>query len=95
MKKASFSAIAGSIAVGDLKDTSADGNGVFVHAKVDGYGYTPRIYNSGGNGTSLAINRSNVHVTGDVCYHETGKIEVCQDRGTLFPDVCTSKSLAR
>jgi hypothetical protein len=80
---------------GFLKDTAADGNGVFVQAKVDGYGWTPRIYHSGGGGTRRWIDRSNVHVDGDVCYHETGKVQVCQDRGTLFPDSCDTKHLAR
>jgi hypothetical protein len=80
---------------GYLKDTAADGNAVFVQAKVDGYGWTPRIYQSGGSGTQKWIDRRNVHVSGDVCYHTTGKVEVCQDRGTLVPDLCTTKNLAR
>ena len=80
---------------GYLKDTAADGNGVFVQAKVDGYGWTPRIYHSGGSGTRKWIDRRNVHVTGAVCYHETGRVQVCQDRGTLFPDICRTKDLAR
>lgn len=80
---------------GSLKDTAADGNGVFVHAKVDGYGYTPRITHSGGKGTSRWVSQGNVHVTGDVCWHETGKVQACQDRGTAFPDLCDAKDLAR
>ena len=80
---------------GGLKDSAADGNGVFVHAKVDGYGYAPRIYNSAGSGTTKPIAQFNVHASGDVCYHTSGRIEACQDRGLLFPDICTAKSFTR
>jgi hypothetical protein len=80
---------------GSLKDTAADGNAVFVHAKVDGYGYAPRIYNSSGSGSSKAIAQTNIHATGSVCYHTSGNVEACQDRGTLFPDICGSKSFTR
>lgn len=80
---------------GSLKDTAADGNAVFVHAKVDGYGYAPRIYNSNGNGTSRSVSQSNIHASGSACYHESGRVQVCQDRGTLFPDVCTSEYFTR
>ena len=80
---------------GSLKDTAADGNGVFVHAKVDGYGSAARIYHSGGSGTSRSLSQPNIHSNGSVCYHTSGRVEVCQDRGTLIPDICTSKSFTR
>jgi len=80
---------------GWLLDTAADGNSVFVHAKVDGYGYAPRTYNSDGNGSQLYVSESNIHASGQDCYHTSGRVEVCQDRGTLFADVCTSQYFTR
>lgn len=80
---------------GTLRDTQADGDGVFVHAAVDGYGWAPKIYNSSGAGRVRSIRQTNIHATGDVCYHTSGRVEVCRDRNAPWPDRCDVKSFRR
>lgn len=73
---------------GTLKDTSAsDGNSVFVHAKIDAYGYAARVYTS----SSLAVGQK-VYVSDPPA---TGSVQLCRDRGTLYPDNCTSTPTLR
>ena len=75
---------------GNLKDTLADGNAPFVHAKTDGYDYATRIYNNKGAGTSLSVSQKVYDANGDPA--QSAVIEVCRDRGTLYPDNCATSS---
>jgi len=76
---------------GDLNDTAADGNAVFVHAKVEGYSYGTRVYNSGGAGTSKYVDR--YYYAPDETYVTSGQYQACQDRGTLYSDLCATSSV--
>jgi hypothetical protein len=79
---------------GYLTDSLNDGNAVFVHAQTDGYGYAARIYNSTGNGTTKYVSQKVLDTNSDPAQHAT--IQVCRDRGTLYPDNCvTSVQLNR
>jgi hypothetical protein len=78
---------------GYLKDTSKDGNAVFVHAKVYSYGYAARVYNSDGNGTSKYVSQL-IKPPGD-CWADSARVEACQDRGSLFSDLCNDKAINR
>lgn len=67
---------------GTLNDTARDGNNVFVHGKVAGYGYGPRLYSPGFKEQRLddpAATRVS-----------TANVQACQDRGTAFSDLCSS-----
>lgn len=69
---------------GTLKDTNAsDGNQVFVHAKVDAYGWSAATY----TGSSLSVSRK---VTGGADPSMSGQIEICRDRGALLPNNCVA-----
>ncbi len=70
-----------------VKDTNAgDGNDVFVHAKVDAYGYAAREYTSSA-ARSRSISQS---IVGGADPAQSGQIQVCRDRGTLLPDNCAA-----
>lgn len=71
---------------GYLKDTAKDGNSVFVHGKVEGLGYGRKEYNKGGAGTSEF--KDQLLYDPDVLYVSRGLVQACQDRGTLFSDLC-------
>ena len=75
---------------GNLNDTANDGNNPFVHAKVAGYGYATRIYNTKGPGTSLAMNQTVSDPAGDG--FSNANVQVCRDRGTLYPDNCVDRN---
>lgn len=90
---ACHSGISGFNYSGTLKDTSADGNNPFVHAKPDAYGYATRIYNYGGNGTQTAVSQKVWDTNGDPA--TTAQVQVCRDRGTLLPDNCVTSAVFR
>ncbi len=70
---------------GKICDTSADGNPVRVHAKVEGYGYGSSTWERRGNGNCTTEDQ---YVYDPAALYVTqGKIEACQDRGVL-PDLC-------
>lgn len=69
---------------GYLNDTAADGNGVFVHGKVAGYGYGPRLYSEGWKSQWLDDGAANMV--------STANVEACVDRGTLYPDRCVERN---
>jgi hypothetical protein len=73
---------------GELNDLENDGHDVFVHAKVDGYGYSTRIYRKIGVGVSL-VSQKVYDTNGDPS--QRGMVEACTDRGTLIPDSCQAK----
>ena len=57
-----------------------------MQAQVEGYGYGGRVYDRAGNGTCAY---ENYYVYDpSATYVDGGKIQACQDRGTLFPDIC-------
>lgn len=74
---------------GYLRDTGCDGNGVFVHAKIEAYGYAPRLTHGGCNTQSY---KSQWIYSNDITYASSGRVEACQDRGTLYTDLCNAKS---
>lgn len=71
---------------GNLNDTASDGNNVFVHGKVAGYGYGPRLYSPGykeqylNDPAATAVN--------------SAAVQACQDRG-VFSDLCSAKTFYR
>lgn len=68
---------------GTLNDTAADGHNVFVHGRVAGYGYGSRLYSPGAKSQYLndpAATRVS-----------TANVQACVDRGTLYPDRCSSR----
>lgn len=71
---------------GNLIDTSSDGNAVFIHGKVEGYDYGPRLYNATDD---LAAHYKNQYLY-DPAETATlsGLVQACRDRGTLFADNC-------
>ncbi|GAA4841378.1 hypothetical protein GCM10023221_19130 [Luteimicrobium xylanilyticum] len=71
---------------GNICDTSADGNSVFVHAKVEGYGYGSKTYDKKGNSSCQSENMYS-YAPGDL-YVNYGWVQACQDRGTLVSDLC-------
>lgn len=73
-----------------MKDTKADGDTVFIHAKVDGYGYASKIKNTRGPDRSIPVSQK---VVGGGDPAGTGKVEICRDRGSLVPDNCESRTL--
>lgn len=73
---------------GDLKDTARDGNSVFVHAKIDAYGYSQRLYVTCGSGCSVF--KSQYLNSYDITKASNARVEACQDRGTLYSDLCDS-----
>jgi hypothetical protein len=75
---------------GYLKDTAADGHSVFVHGKIDGYGYGPSLYHSGGYNTGAT--KSQYLYTSSTNQVGYAKVESCTDRGTLYADYCDSDS---
>ena len=78
---------------GYLRDIEPDGNNVFSHAKVAGYGYATKIYNNGGNGTKKWVDQ---YVWDPQATRvDDGRIEACQDRGTLFSDLCDDRYVQR
>lgn len=78
---------------GNLKDTAADGNAVFVHGKVDSYPYEAKLYNSGGNGTTLYKSQF-LDAWGETRV-ATARVQACQDRGTLISDLCSDKLITQ
>lgn len=69
---------------GTLNDTATDGNNVFVHGKVAGYGYGTRLYSPGYKSQYLndpAATRVS-----------TANVQACQYRGTAFSDLCSSRN---
>lgn len=75
---------------GYLNDTLSDGNAPFVHAKTDGYGYATRIYNNQGSGTYVWASQKVFNSNGDPA--GSAQVQVCRDRGTLFPDNCVTSA---
>jgi len=75
---------------GQLCDTSSDGNAVFVHATADGFGYGRRTYERDGNHHCKDISVESYQL--DTPYTKSAKIQVCQDRGTLFSDLCATST---
>jgi hypothetical protein len=69
---------------GNLKDTAVDGNAVFVHGKVAGYGYGPKLYNSGFKSQYLNDPAAT--------WVSSGNVEACNDRGSFLPDYCDAKT---
>jgi len=69
---------------GNLNDTASDGNNVFVHGKVAGYGYGPRLYGAGYKSQYLDDPAAN--------FVSTANVQVCVDRGTLYADRCASRN---
>jgi len=69
---------------GTLNDTASDGNNVFVHGKVAGYGYGPRLYSPGFKSQYLD-DSSATRVS-------TANVQACQDRGTFVSDLCSSRN---
>lgn len=79
---------------GTLRDTRADGNNPFVHAKVEGYGYGPKLYVSGGSGSTRWIDQTVYDPAANRVNY--GWVQACTDRGTALPDYCdTSPRLNR
>ncbi len=74
---------------GYLKDTSSDGNSVFVHGKIEGYGYAPKYYVTSGNGTGAT--KSAYVYSNSITVAQNARVEACQDRGTLYSDLCASQ----
>lgn len=60
-----------------------------MHATIEGYGYAPRHYQGGCNTQSYV---SEWIYSNDITYASSGKVQACQDRGTLFTDLCSTKS---
>lgn len=77
---------------GTLHDMKADKHDVFVHAKVDGYGYAARIYLKGGPGHS-SVSQRVLDVNGDPSTR--AMVEVCTDKGTFGPDSCDRRGWFR
>lgn len=71
---------------GSLADTNTgDKNDVFVEAKIDGYGYAGKTYTSSSKRT--------VSVSKKIYKYDpaqSGKINLCRDRGILAPNNCTT-----
>ncbi len=78
---------------GYLRDKAADGNNVFVHAKVEGNGYATKIYNNDGNNSKLWVDQYVYAPDNEVAGN--GRIEACQDRGSLFSDLCDDRYVVR
>lgn len=76
---------------GKVCDTASDGNSVFVQAQTEGYGYGGRVYDSSGNGTCVSEN--NYVYDPSALYVNSGRIQTCQDRGTLFSDLCKASPI--
>lgn len=72
---------------GKICDTSADGNPVFVHARVEGYGYGISTYERRGN-TYCTVENAYVYDR-DTPYVNSGQIQACQDRG-IWSDLCST-----
>ncbi len=69
---------------GTLKDTKSDGHRVFLRAKVDGYGYSSKLYTGGTRYISRRVSSPAYDPVGSF------KIQLCRDKGTLLPDNCTA-----
>lgn len=78
---------------GYLKDTQADGNNVFVHGKVAGYGYGTKLYNNGGSGT-VQFKSQNLNDPA-ASRVDTARVEACQDRGTFVSDLCDDQGFSQ
>jgi hypothetical protein len=78
---------------GNLADTAADGNSVFVQARVAGYSYGGRQYNTSGSGSVVyrRVERDDP-AANFVSYAD---VQACVDRGSAFPDVCVSTRVYR
>jgi len=72
---------------GTLQDTASDGHNVFVHGKVEGYGYGPRLYSPGYKDQNL--------YDPSATYVNTGSVQACTDRGTFGADSCASTGTLR
>lgn len=71
---------------GTLKDTKTyDGYNVFVHGKVEGYSYGPRLYGPGYKSQTL--------YDPSATYVSRGWVQVCTDRGTALWDYCTTSQM--
>ena len=79
---------------GGLCDTAQDGNGVFVHGKVEGYAYGTKYRNSGGVGTCKDV-ASPIMWDPQATFTYTGRVQTCQDRGTWIPDLCDAETYYR
>jgi hypothetical protein len=77
---------------GGVKDTSSDGNSVYVQAKVMGYGWGGRVENFGGNGTTLNMDRYAYDPS--ATYVTCGDVEVCTNV-SFGSDPCGSKHMTR
>ncbi|MFN8075533.1 MAG: hypothetical protein U0Q15_08955 [Kineosporiaceae bacterium] len=69
---------------GKLADTKDDGHTIFMHGKVDGYGWGPNISWRGGANTSTPVSQ---WLIGGADPVQTGQLEICVNRGVL-PDYC-------
>ena len=78
---------------GYLKDTQADGNNVFVHGKVAGYGYGTKMYNNGGSGS---VQFKSQYLNDPAASRvDTARVQACQDRGTLISNLCDDQGFSQ
>jgi hypothetical protein len=75
---------------GTLRDDSpGDGHSVFVHVRVNNFGWSSRIYTNG----SAWVNK--VYSTPDGTAVNSVVVEVCVDRGTFQSDLCAWQGRSR
>jgi hypothetical protein len=71
---------------GYLHDTKADGDGVYVQAKVEGFGWSSAHWNSSGNGHSVWEDWNNYASGDSVVSH--GWVQACVD-DSIISDTCS------
>lgn len=81
----------GFVVTGNLDDTKADGDWVYLRGKVDGYGWGGGASLENHNGESGAKVPISVEFSdGDVT--TAGKIQVCRHRGGVIPNICVESN---